>query len=143
MVTDLFRPFVDDLSQHTQGDLQSSFGSCDTYPFGDTDLFYENFQPLSTPDLDEYEYMAITKQSKTHTTEQQCFQLGALRKDLQMKKQHILDVAKESLGPEVVPYLVSSSLGNHKVSLGSLIFSQPLGSSDILSEDEDDVVYTW
>jgi len=55
-----------------------------------------------------------------------------------MKKQHILDVGKESfLGPKVAPYHISSSLGNHKVFLGSLIFSQPSGSSDILSEDED------
>jgi hypothetical protein len=59
MVTDLFRPFKDDLSQHTQGDLQSSFGSCDAYPFGDTYFFYENFQPPSPPDLDRYQYMAI------------------------------------------------------------------------------------
>jgi hypothetical protein len=54
MVTYLFHPFEDDLSQHTQGDLQSSFGSCDAYPFGDTYLFYENFQPPSPPDLDGY-----------------------------------------------------------------------------------------
>jgi hypothetical protein len=32
MVTYLFCPFEDDLSQHTQGDLQSSL---DMYPFGD------------------------------------------------------------------------------------------------------------
>jgi hypothetical protein len=43
MVTDLFCPFEDDLSQHTQSDLQSSFGA---YPFEDADLFYEEFQPL-------------------------------------------------------------------------------------------------
>jgi hypothetical protein len=68
MVTDLFIPFEDDLSQHTQSDLQSSFGSCDAYPFGDTNFFYENFQPPSPPDLDGYQHVAIPDQSKTHTT---------------------------------------------------------------------------
>jgi hypothetical protein len=56
-----------------------------------------------------------------------------------MKKQHIMGVGKESfLGLEVVPDLISSSLGNHKVFLGSLIFSQPSWSNDILSNDEYD-----
>ena len=54
MVTDLFCPFEDDLSQHTQTDLHSSFG---TYPFGDVDLFYEDFQPLCS-DFEEYQDMA-------------------------------------------------------------------------------------
>jgi hypothetical protein len=55
-----------------------------------------------------------------------------------MNKKHVLDVGKESfLGPEVIPYHVSSSLGNHKVFLGSLIFSHPSGSSNILREYED------
>jgi hypothetical protein len=58
-----------------------------------------------------------------------------------MKKQHVLDVGKESfLGAEVVSYHVSSSMGNHKVFLGSLIFSQPLGSSNILREYEDELL---
>jgi hypothetical protein len=39
MVTDLFYPFEDELSQHTQSDPQSSFG---TYSFEDADLFYED-----------------------------------------------------------------------------------------------------
>jgi hypothetical protein len=43
MVTDLFCPFKDELSQHTRSDIQLSFG---TYPFEDADLFYEDFQPL-------------------------------------------------------------------------------------------------
>ena len=50
MVIDLFLSFEDNLSQHTQSDLQSSFG---TYPFDDVDLFYEDFQPLCL-DLKEY-----------------------------------------------------------------------------------------
>jgi hypothetical protein len=43
---------------------------------------------------------------------------------------------KSFLGPEVLPYLVSSSLGNRKVFLGSLILSHPSGSNDFLGEDE-------
>jgi hypothetical protein len=37
-----------------------------------------------------------------------------------------------------VPYPVSSCLGNHRVFFGSLVLSQPSGSSDILSEDDDE-----
>jgi len=37
MITYFFFPFEDDLSQHTQSDLRSSFG---TYPFSDEDFFY-------------------------------------------------------------------------------------------------------
>jgi len=59
MVSDFFCPFKDDLPRHTQGDIQSSFGSCDAYPFEDTYFFYENFYPPSPPDLDGYQYMSI------------------------------------------------------------------------------------
>jgi hypothetical protein len=45
MVTDLFHPFVDDLSQYTHDDSQPFLESCDEYPFGDLDLFYEDFLP--------------------------------------------------------------------------------------------------
>jgi hypothetical protein len=49
-------------------------------------------------------------------------------------------VGKESfLGLEVVPYHVSSSMGNHKVFLGFIIFLHPLGSSYILKEDEEEM----
>jgi hypothetical protein len=66
--------------------------------------------------------MTIPEQSKTHTIEKQFFHLASLRKYLQMKKQHILGMGKESfLGPRVVPYHVSSYLGNHKVFLGFLM----------------------
>jgi hypothetical protein len=50
MVTDLFCPFEDDLSQYTQSDIQSSL---DTYSFEDTDFFYEDFQPLCS-DFDRH-----------------------------------------------------------------------------------------
>jgi hypothetical protein len=35
-----------------------------------------------------------------------------------------------------MPYLISSSLGNHQIFLGSLISSHPSWSSDVSSEDE-------
>jgi hypothetical protein len=56
MVTDLFYPFEDDLSQHTHSDLQSSFG---TYPFEDAYLFYEEFQSLCL-DFEEYQDVATS-----------------------------------------------------------------------------------
>jgi hypothetical protein len=59
MVTHFFHPFEDDLSQHTKGDLHSSFGSCDVYPFGDIDIFFEKFHPPLPPDLDRYQYVDI------------------------------------------------------------------------------------
>jgi hypothetical protein len=45
MITYLFCPFEDDLSQHFQDDFQSSLGTCDAYIFGDADLLYEDSQP--------------------------------------------------------------------------------------------------
>jgi hypothetical protein len=68
MVTYLFHPFEDDLSQHFQGDFQSSLGSCDADPFGDADLFYEDFQPPSSSILDEHQDVAIPEESKAHST---------------------------------------------------------------------------
>jgi hypothetical protein len=57
MVTNFFFPFEDDLSQHTQSDLQSSFG---TYPFEDAYFFYEDFQPLCSY-FEEYRDVATSK----------------------------------------------------------------------------------
>jgi hypothetical protein len=94
MVTYFFLPFEDDMLQHFQGDFQSSRGICDADPFGDAGLFYEDFQPPLSFDLDGYQYVAIPEQSMTHTIEKKCFHLGSLQKDLQMKKQHVLDVGK-------------------------------------------------
>jgi hypothetical protein len=67
VIKNLFYPFQDDLLQHTQGDFQSSHGSCDAYPYGDTILFYENFHPHSSSNLDGHQDVAIPQQSKTHT----------------------------------------------------------------------------
>jgi hypothetical protein len=46
-----------------------------------------------------------------------------------MKRQHFNR-------PEVVPYLVSSSQGNHGVLFGSLMYSQSSGSNDHANGDE-------
>jgi hypothetical protein len=94
MVTDLFHPFEDDLSQYTHDDSQPSLESCDEYPFGDSDLFYEDFQPPSCSDFDGHQVMASPEQSEAHTTKQKYFHLGIFGRDLQIKKQHILSVGK-------------------------------------------------
>jgi hypothetical protein len=54
MVTNLFHPLKDDLSQRFQGDFWSFIGSCDADPFGDERLFYEDFQTPSSSILDEH-----------------------------------------------------------------------------------------
>ena len=79
MVTDMFRPFEDDLSQHTQSDLQSSL---DTYAFEDADLIYEEFQPLCSY-FDRHQVMANPKQSKVCTTKWKHFHVETLGRDLQ------------------------------------------------------------
>jgi hypothetical protein len=86
MVTYLFHPFEDDLSQYTHDDFQSSLGSCDSYPFGDSDLFYEYFQPPLCSNFDGHQVMASPEQSETHTIEQKYFHLGDFCRDLQMKR---------------------------------------------------------
>jgi hypothetical protein len=45
--------------------------------------------------------------------------------------------------PEPVPYLISSSQGNHEVFLGSLISSRSSGSSDHTNRDEDEPSSTY
>jgi hypothetical protein len=56
MVTYLFFPFEDDLSQH---DLHSSFN---TYPFEDAYLIYDNSQPLSSY-FEDYQDVDSVEQS--------------------------------------------------------------------------------
>jgi hypothetical protein len=59
--------------------------------------------------------------------------------DLQIKRKHILSVGKNYFFRlEVVPYLISSTLGNHRVFLGSFISSQYLESSDHVNEEDDE-----
>jgi hypothetical protein len=138
MVTDLFHPFKDDLSQHFRGDFQSSLGSCDADPFGDADLFYEDFHPPSSSILDEHQDMAIPEESKAHSTKRKYLHLGDFYKDSQMKRQRF-----SFSRPEPVPYLISSSQGNPRVFLGSLIYSQSSGSNDHANEDEDEPSFTY
>jgi hypothetical protein len=45
--------------------------------------------------------------------------------------------------PEPIPYLISSSQGNHEVFLGSIISSRSSGSSDHTNEDEDETSFTY
>jgi hypothetical protein len=86
MVTNLFHPFEDDLSQYTHDDSQPSLESCDEYPFGDSDLFYEDFQPPSCSDFDGHQVVANPEQSGAHTTKQKYFHLEIFDRDLQIKK---------------------------------------------------------
>jgi hypothetical protein len=132
MVTDLFHPFEDDLSQHTQSDLQSSFG---TYPFEDADLFYEDFQPLCS-DFEEYQDMATSEQSEVHSSKQKYFHLGYFHGDSQGKRQCFST-------PETVPYLLPSSPRDHAVFFRSLISSQSSTSSESLCMDEDEPSSTY
>jgi hypothetical protein len=132
MVTDLFRPFKDDLSWHFQSDFQSSLGNCDTDPFGDAKLFYEDFQPPSSSFLDEHQDMVIPEESKAHSTKRKYFHLEDFYSDSRIKRQHF-----SFYKHEMVPYLFSSSLRNHRAFLGSLVSSHSSGSNGVLKEDED------
>jgi hypothetical protein len=69
MVTNLLHPFEDELSQHTQSDLQSSFS---THPFEDADLFYEDLQPLCSY-FKEYQDMSISEHSEVHSSKRKYF----------------------------------------------------------------------
>jgi hypothetical protein len=112
MITYLFHPFEDDLMQR----------------------FRDDFQPPYS-DFDRHQVVAYPKRSKVHTTKHKYFHVETLGRDLQTKKRHLLSLTEEFSSKDV-PYPVSSCLGNHRVFFGSLVLSQPLGSSDILSEDE-------
>jgi hypothetical protein len=76
MVTYLFCPLEGDLSQHYQGDFESSLGSCDVDPFGDAKLFHEKFHPPSSSILDEHQDVSILERSKAHSTNKIIFILG-------------------------------------------------------------------
>jgi hypothetical protein len=86
--------------------------------------------------------MANLKNSKVHTTKQKYFHVDTLGRDLQKKKRFFLSLTEEFLS-KVVPYPISSCLGNRRVFLGSLFLSQTSGSSDFLSEDEDESSYIY
>jgi hypothetical protein len=114
MVTYLFHPFEDDLTQRFQDDFQPPYS------------FLYRHQVVARP-----------KKSEVHTTKHKCFHVETLRRDFQTKKRCFTSPTEEFFS-EVVPFPVSSCLGNHRVFFGSLILSQPSGSSDLLSEYEDE-----
>jgi len=82
MVTDLFHRFEDDLSQHTHDDSQPSLQSRDEYPFGDSDLFYEDFEPPSCSNFDGHQVVASPEHSGAHATKRKYFHLGIFGMDL-------------------------------------------------------------
>jgi hypothetical protein len=75
MVTDLFHPFEDNLSQYAHDDSQPSLESCDEYPFGDPGLFYEDSQPPLCSDFDRHQVVASPEQSEAHATKRKYFHI--------------------------------------------------------------------
>jgi hypothetical protein len=105
MVTYLFHPFEDDLTQHFQDDFQPPYS-----------------------DFNRHQVATYPKHYEVHTTKWKYFHVESLGRDLQTKKRLSLSPTEEFLSRhEVVPYLVSSCLGNHSIFLGSLVLSQPSG----------------
>jgi hypothetical protein len=99
-------------------------------------LFYEYFQPPFRSDFDGYKVMVIPEKPKIHIAEQQYFHPKAFYK---MKGKQSFSSRKISFsGHEVVPYLLSSSLGSHGVFFRSLISSQSSTSNGSLCRDEDE-----
>jgi hypothetical protein len=63
---------------------------------------------------------------------------------VKIKKKYSLNVEKDYFfRPELVPYLISSTLGNHGLFFGFLISSHPAGTSFILSQDVDELSSTY
>jgi hypothetical protein len=114
MVTHLFHPFKDDLTQHFQDDFQSPYS-----------------------DFDRHQVVASPKQFEVRTTKWNNFHVETLGWNLQTKKRLFLSPIEEFLF-KAMPYPVSPRLGNHRVFLRSLVLSQPSGSIYLSSEDEDE-----
>jgi hypothetical protein len=112
MVTHLFHPFEEELSPYTQDEFQSSLGSYDACPFGNSYLFYEVFQSPSDSKFDGHKDVASPEWIGTHTTEQQFSCLGSLFRDIQMKGQHFFSTGRISFSNHKdIPCLYSYSLG--------------------------------
>jgi hypothetical protein len=101
MVTYLFHPFKDDLTQCFQDDFQPP---------------YSNF--------DRHQVVARPKKSDAHATKQNYFHIETLGRDLHTKKRRFLSPMKDFFS-KVVPYSISSYLCNRRVFFGSLVLSQP------------------
>jgi hypothetical protein len=109
MIADLFCPFEDDLSQHTLGDIQSSLN---IYPFGDADLFCEDFQPFCS-DFVTHRVAASPRHFEVHTAKHNYFHIENFGGDLQIKKLCFLSLREDfSSRHKVVPYPISPYLGN-------------------------------
>jgi hypothetical protein len=130
MITDLFRSFKDDPTQHFQDDFCPSLGSCDA------DLFCEDFQPLCS-DIDRDQVVANPGHSEVQTTKRKYFHIDTFGGDLQIKKQCFLSPREEFISRhEVIPYLLSSSPGSHVVFFRSFISSQSSTSGGALCVNE-------
>jgi hypothetical protein len=80
--------------------------------------------------------MVSPEQSQIHNIEQLYFYHLDCCRDAQIKKQYVLNVEKDYFfRPELVPYLIYSTLGNHGF-FGFLISSQPVGTSVILIQEK-------
>jgi hypothetical protein len=76
MVTDLFHPIKDNLSQFTHDDSQPSLENCDDYVSSDSGLFYEYFQPLLHSD--GHQIMVNLEKSGAHPTKWKCYHIETL-----------------------------------------------------------------
>jgi hypothetical protein len=92
--------------------------------------------------FDKHKVIANPKQFEIHTTKKKLFHVETLGRGLQTKKRHSLSLTKSFLS-EVMPYPISSCLGNHRFFLGYLVLSHPSRSRDFISEDEDDPSYIY
>jgi hypothetical protein len=119
-------------SEHTQSNLQSSFGA---YPFEDAYLFYEDFQPLCL-DFEEYQDVAISGKSEVHYSKQKYFHLGDFHGGSQGKRLCFST-------PDMVPYILPSSTKDHAVFFRSLISSQSSKNNESLCVDEDEPSSTY
>jgi hypothetical protein len=142
MSIDWSHPSKDDLSQYNHDDFQSYLGNCDAYPFGNSNLLYDEYlQPPSCSNFNGHKVVANPEKSETHTTEKQFFILGIFQ-GFADEEATCFECGKYYFSiPELVPFLISPSLGNHRIFLGSLISSQPSRSRGILSEDEEESIY--
>jgi hypothetical protein len=106
-----------------------------------TDLF-EDSQPLSSLVLDEYQDVSTSERSKDISTKMKYFHIEYFHRDSKIKKRRtflFLDLPR----PKSIPYLISSSQGNHEVLLGPPIYSRSLGRNDHVQEDEDETSSTY
>jgi hypothetical protein len=103
------------LSQFTHYDSQAFLENCDDHFSDDPSLFYEEFQPPLHSYFDGHQTVVSLEQPEAHCAKQKCYHIETLGIDLQIKKKkHVLNMEEEFFSkPEAVPYILSSSLGDH------------------------------